>query len=217
MISNRQLSALIAVAVAIWAVLLIFGGVALSAEMLRPFSTVTGVLALVLVGFDRYFWRLPWLHPWFVEVPNIRGVWKTQINSTWVNPETEEPIEPVTGFMVIRQTYSTTSIRLMTNESASKVLTAKIVREPDGIHSVIGVYTSEPRRSVRDRSPIHYGGLMLHVQGKPPTLLDGHYWTDRGTLGELTLWERKVEFPEDYASAARLFEPKVRTGTDQQS
>ena len=144
MIPSKHLSALIAIAVTIWAALLIYGGVALPAGMLRPFSTVTGGLGLLLVAFNKYLWRLPFLYPWFVDVPNIQGVWRTEIRSNWENPETGQQIQPILGFMVVRQTYMDLSIRQLTAESASKLLAGRILREPDGLNMVVGVYCNEP-------------------------------------------------------------------------
>jgi hypothetical protein len=159
-----------------------------------------------LVVFDRYLWRLSFLHPWFVNVPDIGGVWKAMLSSTWVNPETGETIEPIMGYAVIRQTFSTLSIRLLTKESSSKLVASRIICDPDGVYSVVAVYINEPKHSVRGRSPIHYGGLVLHVQGKPPIVLDGHYWTDRATQGEVSLSDRRMAYPEDFEMAARTFQ-----------
>jgi SMODS-associating 2TM, beta-strand rich effector domain len=205
MIPSKHLSVLIALAAAIWAASLILGGVALPPGLLRPFSTVTGVLGLLLLAFDKYLWRIPFLHPWFIEMPNIRGVWKAEIRSNWVNPETGQRIGPIGGFMVIRQTYSSISMRLINRESASKLLAARILSEPDGLFCVTGVYSNEPKHSIRGRSPIHYGSLLLNIRSNPPTSLDGHYWTDRGTQGELRLTERRNAFPEDYDAAVLAF------------
>ena len=72
--------------------------------MLRPFSTVTGVVGLLLLLFDQYLWRIPFLYPWFVDVPNIRGVWKAEDRSNWINPETGQKIQPIWGYVVVRQT-----------------------------------------------------------------------------------------------------------------
>jgi hypothetical protein len=47
------------------------------------------------------------------------------------------------------------------------------------------VYRNEPKLSVRDRSPIHYGAIVLDVQGDPVKELAGCYWTDRNSRGEL--------------------------------
>ena len=71
---------------------------------------------------------------------------------------------------------------------------------------MIGVYSNEPKHSIRNRSPIHYGTLKLNIIGNPVTALSGHYWTDRGTQGELYLSDCKNAFPEDFALATKMFQ-----------
>jgi SMODS-associating 2TM, beta-strand rich effector domain len=202
---NKDLRYLVTIIAAVWAVAMLIGGIGTPAGMWRLFSTVTGSVGVLLLVFETYLWRLPFLHPWLVAVPNLRGVWKTEIRSNWVNPETNQGIAPIKAYMVVRQTYSGVSMRLITKESTSKLMASTILREQDGLYAVIGVYCNEPKHSVRDRSPIHYGSLVLHVVGQPVSTLGGHYWTDRGTQGELYLSKCKNLFPQDFESAAKAF------------
>ena len=206
MIPSNQLSTLIAVAAALWAFFLFLGGITASPKFLAPFSSVTGALGLLLLAFDRWLWRIPFLHSWFVEVPNLRGVWCAEIRSTWKDPATGQGPDTIEGYMVIRQTYSTISMRLITRESSSKLTAGRILKEPDGLYLITGVYNNESKHSFRERSPIHYGSLILTVVGDPPQKLCGHYWTDRGTRGELSLTERKREFPYDFETAAKAYQ-----------
>jgi hypothetical protein len=74
---------------------------------------------------------------------------------------------------------------MITLESSSEFVSAEISRAGDGLYRVSGVYRNEPKLSVRDRSPIHYGAIVLDVQGDPVKSLAGYYWTDRNTRGEL--------------------------------
>ena len=62
------------------------------------------------------------------------------------------------------------------------------------------------KHSVRQRSPIHYGTLKLNVIGNPVSALSGHYWTDRGSLGQLYHSDSKNVFHEDFVSAAKIFQ-----------
>jgi len=205
-IQSKHLSTLIAAAVALWAAFLFFGGIAASPKLLGPFSSVTGALGLLLLAFDRWLWRIPLLHPWFVDVPDIRGIWRAEIRSNWIIPDTGRQISPIAGFMVIRQTYSTLSMRLITKESSSKLLAARILCDADGLYTVTGIYSNEPKHSLRERSPIHYGSLVLRVSGDPVTILDGHYWTDRKTQGELILSDHKIKYADDFVSATIAFQ-----------
>lgn len=76
---------------------------------------------------------------------------------------------------------------MMTAESQSVTETAGLLRESDGSVLVKGMYLNDPKSSVRGRSAMHNGGLILRVGGPPATVLEGHYWTDRNTKGEIEL------------------------------
>ena len=145
MIPSNQLSVILAIAAGVWGALLIWSGVSFDKSWTGPFSTVSGVVAVALSLFEGLLWRIPWLYPWFVKVPNIRGTWKVVLVSDWVNPETGERPEPIQAFMVVRQTYSTISMRLHTRESSSQLLAGRFIRADDGTNSVTGVYSNVPK------------------------------------------------------------------------
>ena len=205
MIERLHLSAIILVAAVLWAALLILEGVAIEVSWFRPFSAVVGASLLLIAAFDLLLWRVPFLHPWFVKRPDLRGTWRAEIRSNWKAPATGQPIPPITAYMAIRQTFSKLSLRLITSESRSELLGAEILRADDGTYRVIGVYRNEPRLSVRDRSPIHYGGLVLQVVSERATKLEGHYWTDRDTAGEIYLTAKRRRLIDDFESAQRAF------------
>lgn len=185
MISRTHLTTLLGVAAILWGGLLVFNGVHVSAQLAKPFSLVLGILLVLLDIFDRWLWRWPLLHSWFVSRPNLQGTWKGQILPSGIDLESGHFHRAIDGYLVIRQTYSSISIRLLTQESSSELLAGNIVKESDGMVTVFGTYRNTPRLKARDGSPIHFGGLLLHVQGVPASILDGQYWTDRSTRGEL--------------------------------
>ena len=90
MIPSKYLSGIVTIAAIVWAIALICEGGSLSGEMMKPLSTVTGVMGLLWLAFDRWLWRMPLLHPWLVEAPNIRGTWRVELKSNWIDPETGE-------------------------------------------------------------------------------------------------------------------------------
>jgi len=185
MISRAHLSTLLLVAAILWAILLLLDGTSVSLSFFSPFSTVLGVLVIVISIFDKWLWRLRLLHPWFVPLPNIEGTWTGQLASTWVDARVGAAGVTLDAELVIRQTFSSIHLRLSTPESNSELLSGNIVRKPDGTYQVVAVYRNTPRLLRRDQSPIHYGGVILDVMGGPPGFLEGEYWTDRGTRGEL--------------------------------
>jgi hypothetical protein len=71
-----------------------------------------------------------------------------------------------------------------------------------GIYSVAGIYRNTPNILNRNVSPIHQGSILLHVQGNKRIILDGEYWTDRSTKGELRFTERNKKPVYDFRQAS---------------
>lgn len=201
MLSRLHLSALLLVAAALWGGMLVFEGVAVSGRWFRPFSTVVGVVLLLLVAFDLWAWRLRFLQGWFVPRPDLRGTWRVELHSDWTDPTTNQIVGPIAAYLVVRQTFSTLSLRMLTPESSSELVAAEISKAVDGTYRLAAVYRNEPKLSIRDRSPIHYGAIVLDVQGDPVTDLVGHYWTDRSTRGQLKTIGRDVRLFSSFERA----------------
>lgn len=215
MLSRLHLSTIVLIATLLWGSLLLLKGVAINAVWFQPFPTVVGGLVLALAAFDLWLWRISWLHGWFVQRPCIRGTWRANLQSEWIDPVTGFPLPPIEAYIVIRQTYSRLSMRLITEESASEMLGSEMVRSADGMYQVAGIYRNEPRLSVRGRSPIHYGAVLLRVEGDPPIRLTGHYWTDRNSRGEVLAADHTVTIFVNF-DAAHLGFPAVLQAIGQQ-
>ncbi len=217
MLNRLHLSAILLLAAALWGTLLLLEGVAVHSAWLRPFSTVVGVLLLLLVAFDLWAWRLRFLRGWFVPRPDIRGTWHVELRSDWKDPATNEVVAPITAYLVVRQTFSSLSMRLVTSESASELVGAQITKAEDGTYRVTGVYRNEPKLSVRERSPIHYGAIVVDVLGDPVKELVGYYWTYRSTRGEIRTLARNDVIAATFAGAGAALgptPPKTAASTD---
>jgi len=173
--------------------------------LFEPFSNVTGVLVLLLAFFDKWAWHWKIFYPWLVSTPYLEGTWKGKIRSNWVSPETEQLIDTIDAYLIVRQKFSTIHARLITKESSSELLTGELVKNPDETWQIVGAYRNTPRISIRERSPIHHGAIMLQAKGQPPTGLDGQYWTDRSTQGEITFSEYNKKKFHDYKSASAAY------------
>lgn len=202
MITEIQLSTLIFIAAIIWAVLLAVKGTPLSISLFDPFSNVTGILVLILTFFDKWAWHWKIFYPWLVSTPYLEGTWKGKIKSNWVNPETERTNENIDVYLVIRQKFSVVHASLMTKESNSLLLTGELIKNSDGTWQFVGAYRNIPKLLIRDRSPIHHGALILQIKGQPPVGLEGQYWTDRNTQGEILLTEFNKKNFHDFNSAS---------------
>jgi hypothetical protein len=205
MMSRPQVTVFLAVAAAVWGALLVLQGTQVHAAWMGPLGSVVGVLMLLLAGFDKWLWRLKFLYPWFVDVPNINGTWKGELVSTWTDPKTGQHVPPIEVYLLVKQTFSTLQMRMMTKESASELLAGAIIKEGTTV-TATGLYRNIPKLNHRDRSPIHYGGILVHVQGidaEGGLRLEGQYWTDRKTDGTLLFHDRTDKVFDDFDRASK--------------
>jgi len=168
-----------------WAAALIVQGQHVPLDYLKAFSyAVTGV-SFGLLMWEQWLWSWWVFRPWLTTRPDLRGTWKGILVSSWVDPVTRLGRGEIEVYLVIRQTYSALDVRLLTAESSSISLSASIIEEGQGVYTLAVTYRSTPRILLRQRSPISHGGALLSVRGAPAHQMDGEYWTDRNTKGEL--------------------------------
>lgn len=206
MLSRLHLTPIVLLVGAVWLVLLVIDGVAVELRWLGHLTTVVPILLVFLGVFDNWLWKALWLNGWFTDRPILCGTWEVSLQTEWVDPKTGTTPGPITCYMAVRQTFSSLSMRLMTPESASWLIAHNIVRSNDGMFQVAGVYMNKPNLLLRgERSEIHYGAILLDVQGRPPTALEGHYWTDRRTRGTMRFARRKAKSFATYEEARSAF------------
>jgi hypothetical protein len=145
------LPAIVLVASLIWAALLYREGVPVSSDWIRLFGSVTAGVGFFYSVFDIWAWRL-WGINRVVPMPDLNGTWRVTLRSEWKDPETGETPGPITAYMVVRQTYSTLSMRLMTAESESYLLAGSVTRSTDSLCVVAGLYQNTPQQSLRHRA-----------------------------------------------------------------
>lgn len=191
MLNRMHITVLLLAAAGVWAASLAVLGLPITWEYSKPFTITVAALSAACFAYDRWIWKWPLVRPWFSHVPDLNGTWKVTLQSDWINPQTGQGIGPIECIMTIRQTYSQLSARLFTAESSSYAVSQKIVRQNDGVYQLFATYRNMPDIALRGkRSEIHFGAFVLEVRGEPPVSLVGHYWTDRGTKGSLTLTDR---------------------------
>ena len=191
--TKLHISSFIALTIIVWLLALWVQGVpVLNADFLKPFSIVVTVISSVVIVFDKYLWSCRLFKGWYIKRPDLRGTWKVELHSSWVNPETNEVIPQINGYAVIRQSLTSLSFRLMTKESRSVLVAHSIEQqEDDELYKLVGVYRNEPKIELQGiRSEIHHGSFALEIHGSPVYELQGHYWTDRGTKGSMKLYEK---------------------------
>lgn len=171
---------------------------------LRFFSAAVLIATLVLGLWDIWLWRLPLVQ----RIPGVprcaRGTWQGTLTSFWVNPTTGKSPPPKTVYLVVRQTATLVTIKLLTDESKSTSVLAH-VSAVDGSTVLTYLYLNRPDMRVEHSSRMHHGSAVLDVSGCPAERLKGRYWTDRDSKGELEFTLRHRKLADDFAEAARNF------------
>lgn len=206
LMSRAQVSAIVALVLVTWAAWLAFAGATVGIDHFKPFSLAVTVLFGAATAFNLWLWRLPLIRAVLSDRPVLRGTWKIEITSNFIDQVTRSP-KVVEAYYLVRQTYSHISIRLFTQETTSKTQAAQLIKSDDGEWTLQGTYLDTPSVAVRDKSVVHFGALQLLLAQNPVTSFQGHYWTDRETRGNV----RSLAFrPElsfgDFASAKKAFE-----------
>lgn len=201
MLTRSSITTLLIIAVVIWGGFLWVRGIELNWDHAEPFTFTVSVLTGLVWLFDRYLWK--WRLLDFLGVkPSLIGTWRVELQSTWCDPKTGVRANPVMGFAVIRQTYSSISIRIMTREAESFLKTSRFDKQDDGVTFLFGAYQSDPSIHARQgASEIHYGSFQYKLVGHPVEQIVGHYWTDRSTKGSITIDGRKKVLFDSYESA----------------
>jgi hypothetical protein len=152
-------------------------------------STTISINIILWMIFIGRGWNLKIFYPWLVPFPNLSGDWEGTIKSNWK----EKEIEPIPIEVSITQNFFNVQVRIKTKESRSYSIGASFdIDNERGFHQLFYTYLNTPKAGVRERSEIHYGSTILNFDGFKVTKMDGEYWTDRETTGEITLTKKNV-------------------------
>lgn len=173
-------------------------------EWLRFYSAAVFLATLAVNLWEWFGWRVGPVQRLRAVPRNVRGTWKGELTSLWEDPETGERPAPKTAYLVIRQTASTVSTVLFTDEAKSYSSLGRVRTKTD-IPALEYLYEGRPDSRVEDRSRAHRGSAELDISGRPATKIRGRYWTDRNSRGELTFSSRDKRLADDYDGAAAFF------------
>ena len=77
----------LAIAALTWFIVLLMQGTPVTWEHASPFTSVISVLVLLGIAFEHWLWRQPFLHGWFVKRPDLRGTWRVEVRSSYIDPD----------------------------------------------------------------------------------------------------------------------------------
>jgi SMODS-associating 2TM, beta-strand rich effector domain len=210
--SKPLIQALVAVFALTYAAQAVVRREPVSGEILSSAGVAVTAGAALVWLVDNVLWRVPILGRLITARPDLRGTWAGELRSTWTDPETssEREADPHV-YLVVRQRYWSIGAELLTRESSSEPVSAELTRSDEGSFRLTLTYRNTPRAAVRERSEMHLGTVVLKISGSPPHGLEGNYFTDRCTTGELTFDARSPEYAGDWESASRLFPHRAHT------
>lgn len=175
---------------------------------LKYFSLAVTIATIILGLWDIWLWRLP-LFQRLPGVPrSVRGTWKGILTSFWKDPATGQSPPPKIVYLVVRQSGTLVSVKLLTDESSSTSSLAD-VSAVDGSFVLTYMYINRPDMQVEHRSRMHHGSTVFEISGLPARRLNGRYWTDRDSKGEFDFTERRMKLADDFTEAAELFGVKA--------
>lgn len=187
MIERIHVTAIVGVAIAALAIALWLGGEPPSLRWLGSIGAPVAVVFGALTLFNLLLWKVPLLQGWFVKRPHLWGRWRVQMQSHWIDPRTGQRPAPFEVTWTVRQTFLGLYIHQEGQNATGDLVVGRVLRKEDGTYQIAGIYKGEPTLDQREQSPIHYGAILLDVQGSSnkPASMRGHYWTDRNTKGEI--------------------------------
>ena len=139
---------------------------------LLGFASEAISIAVIISGvYEKFLWRYNPLE----STPKLAKRYNGTLKSNYDHVERKAHLE-------IKQTLLSIHVTLATNESKSKSLSASI-DEILGEMQLTYCYLNTPKAEYRNRSEIHYGTATLSIAD--PAALDGQYYTDRATNGDM--------------------------------
>ena len=173
---------------AVYAVVLYLVGIRLELGVRQGLAYLPALAALLLIAWDLWVWRWPLI--WrATSRPRVDGLWAVQLHPTeesHIPPDGDRG--PIDAYVVVKQTYWTIVVRQFTAESSS------ISRSYfwDAAHGtgtdwLTFIYDNTPAQRHQHRSQRHLGACSLHPGNRRPTEIEGIYFTDRYTKGDITM------------------------------
>ena len=214
---TAQVWAVIGFASLIWLALSAVG-VTSGGGLQLVFSLKDVIPALIFVAFvfERWLWRQQLFHRvGVVTTPVVIGTWRGDLHSFWKENEDDDAQPVRTVYLAIRQTAMTITVRLLSDEAVSEHIAGNVVRLDSGYPSISYIFRGEPQLRFRkgNVSPMYYGAARVEIVGDPATELNGPYWTDRETTGQVRFTEHSPVVAQTFDEAAAMaFGPPAPVG-----
>lgn len=195
------ISMLVIFSVLIWVLILYVTGTELkvSWEALKHLPTVVSIDTVLWLLFIKWGWKYNVFQKWLVPFPCLEGTWEGTLQTTWINPETGNTSRLIPVILVIKQSFISISCVMYSQEMTSQSYAAEFLFDRENnLKKITYTYRSIPRATVRNRSVIHDGTVLLEVIATPFRVLRGEYWTNRKSTGEVDLKFKSKELMQSF-------------------
>lgn len=157
-------------------------------EFIKILPTVISIDVVLFSVFAKWGWKWQLFRGWLVRFADLNGTWLGQANSDWIDPSTRKGISPIPVMLTIKQTFLSISCVSRTAEMESHSYAESfVIDEEKQLKALAFFSTNTPINSVRYRNPAHDTAAYLRIIEKPERKLQGCYWTQHNTTGEVTL------------------------------
>lgn len=196
----------IGVAALVWLALALVAGQAISSTPLKIYSIAGTIATITFLLWEKFAWRWKIIR-YFTGLPLLNGTWRGQVIS--FHESHGSRIAPIPALLYISQTASRVTVTLFTSESQSVSEHAKVIPEEDGRWRLSWQYVNTPRPAVRESSQRHLGAAEVYIGSLSGEGLEGSYFTDRKTNGELAFreWSPRRYSSIDSGLSGDDFEP----------
>lgn len=166
-------------------------------------TNAAAIFSTLLLLFQTWLWRT-WIgrkaFGW--PIPNLNGTWRGTL-TPGAAPAGVPLSGPLLVYLVIHQTAFGFRATLHTKESRSHTVAAEFTRLNDDVELVYSYYNT-PHQNIQERSPVHYGTTVLRMASEKSDCLNGLYYTQRLTRGELSFDGRTDKQAHDFVEAEAL-------------
>lgn len=167
----------------VWSLALLIAGVKLPGLEVKVLGFLPIIVVTIFAIYDNWLWRLGVIGR-FARWPNLNGTWRgTLVSMRPDDAGMEVEYPPILIFVVVRQTYTSLNVSLLSEQSKSWSIAAVVQMNESDDYSVYYHYSNTPKLRFRQGSPIHAGGARLDMNGATPSTLEGEYWTNRRSRG----------------------------------
>jgi hypothetical protein len=185
----------IAVAALVSAGIILSTGGTVNISTAKALASASSVVILILLAFDRWLWRLPGIRRLHGR-PILHGTWKAELRTSY-----EERLdEQLECYLVVDQTYSRICARMLFDRSRSASMSGELVRE-NGRCVFYYLFRSEKNTLEPATNPPSRGGADLTVGMQPALHLEGDYWMEVGTRGQLRTLGHTTKIYDTFSGA----------------